>query len=123
MKLQALALVENNPMADAYADKKWAQLQDTPLEFTITRENYEDELTGTVFENEELANLLKENSINPIGKDALGFRVGIVNKEGTEKLLEIKKYLPILAENMPFASEYKQNISSALRWIIYMILF
>lgn len=112
LRLQALALCENNPMADAYADKKWAQLQDTPLEFTITRENYEDELTGTVFENSELAKLLQENDINPIGKDALGFRVGIVNKEGTEKLLEIKKYLSILAENMPFANEYKQNISS-----------
>lgn len=108
LKLQALALRENNPMADAYADKKWAELQDTPLEFTITRENYEDELTGTVFENEELNTLLKENEINPIGKDALGFRVGIVNKEGTEKLLEIKKYLPILAKEMPYASEYGQ---------------
>ena len=112
LKLQALALRENNPMADAYADKKWAELQDTPLEFTITRENYEDELTGTVFENEELANILKENNIEPVGKDALGFRVGIVNKEGTEKLLEIKKYLPELAKMMPFSDRYEQNISS-----------
>lgn len=112
LKLQALALRENNPMADAYADKKWAELQDTPLEFTITRENYEDELTGTVVENEELNSLLKEYNINPVGKDALGFRVGIVNKEGTEKLLEIKKYLPELAKMMPFADEYEQNIST-----------
>lgn len=108
LKLQALALRENNSKADAYADKKWAELQDTPLEFTITRENYEDELTGTVFENEELASLLKSNGINPIGKDALGFRVGIVNKKGTEKLLEIKKYLPALAKEMPFSDEYEQ---------------
>lgn len=112
LKLQALALIENNPMADAYADKKWAELQDTPLEFTITRENYEDELTGTVVENEELNTLLKEKNITPVGKDALGFRVGIVNKEGTEKLLEIKKYLPELAKIMPFAEEYQQNIST-----------
>lgn len=112
LKLQALALRENNPMADAYADKKWATLQDTPLEFTITRENYEDELTGTVFENDELKKLLKENNINPVAKDALGFRVGIINKAGTEKLLEIKKYLPILAANMPFADEYEQSFSN-----------
>lgn len=112
LTLQALALRENNPMADAYADKKWAELQDTPLEFTITRENYEDELTGTVVENEELNALLKEYNINPVGKDALGFRVGIVNKEGTEKLLEIKKYLPELAKTMPFTDEYEQNIST-----------
>ena len=25
-----------DPMLDGYADKKWATLQDTPLEFTIT---------------------------------------------------------------------------------------
>lgn len=112
LKLQAVALRENNPMADAYADKKWAELQDTPLEFTITRENYEDEMTGTVVENEPLSKLLKENGILATPKDMLGFRVGIVNKSGTEKLLEIKKYLPKLAEKMPFADEYEQNISA-----------
>lgn len=110
--LQAKALKENDPMLDAHADKKWAELQDTPLEFTITRENYEDELTGTVVENEKLNNMLKERNISPIGKDALGFRVGTVNKEGTEKLLEIKKYLPILAKEMPFNNKYEQNISA-----------
>lgn len=112
LKLQAQALLKNDPMLDAHADKKWAQLQDTPLEFTITRESYEDELTGTVVENEKLNNMLKERNISPIGKDALGFRVGIVNKEGTEKLLEIKKYLPLLAKEMPFNERYEQNISA-----------
>ena len=57
LKLQAKALRTADPMLDAYADKKWATLQDTPLEFTITRENYEDEMTGTIVENEELSNL------------------------------------------------------------------
>lgn len=111
LKLQAQALLKKDSMLDAHADKKWAELQDTPLEFTITRENYEDELTGTVVENEKLNEVLKERNISPIGKDALGFRVGIVNKEGTEKLLEIKKYLPILAKEMPFGDKYEQNIS------------
>ena len=37
LRLQAKALREADPMLDAYADKKWAALQDTPLEFTITR--------------------------------------------------------------------------------------
>lgn len=112
LMLQAKALKENDPMADAYADKKWATLQDTPLEFTITRENYEDEMTETVYENEKLANMLKERNITPTSKDMLGFRVGIINKEGTEKLLEIKKYLPELAKQMPFADKYEQNIST-----------
>ena len=111
LKLQAIALCENNPKNDAYADKKWAELQDTPLEFTISREQYADELTGTVVENDELKALLDKNGIEPISKDSLGIRVGIVNKEGTEKLLEIKKYMPVLAQNMPYKEEYEQNIS------------
>ena len=112
LKLQAKALRKPEPMLDAYADKKWATLQDTPLEFTITRENYEDEMTGTIVENEELKKLLEDNGISPIPKDFLGGRVGIVNKEGTHALLAIKEYLPKLAENMPYKDEYTQNIST-----------
>ena len=110
LKLQAKALREADPMLDAYADKKWATLQDTPLEFTITRENYEDEMTGTIAENNELSKLLEDNGITPTPKDFLGGRVGIVNKKGTEALMAIKKYLPTLAKNMPFSNEYEQNI-------------
>ena len=112
LKLQARALRTADPMLDAYADKKWATLQDTPLEFTITRENYEDEMTGTIIENEELSKLLEKYDITPIPKDFLGGRVGIVNKKGTETLLAIKKYLPTLADNMPFNDEYEQTISA-----------
>ena len=111
LELQAKALRTADPMLDAYADKKWAELQDTPLELTLTRENYEDELTGTFTENEELQKLFKENNINPVPKDCLGLRVGIINKQGTENLVSIKKYLPLLAKNMPFNTEYEQNIS------------
>lgn len=110
LRLQAIALSQNNINNDAYADKKWAELQDTPLEFTISREQYADEMTGSVVENEELKKLLEENGIEPIPKDSIGIRVGIVNKEGTEKLLEIKKYMPVLAQHMPYKEEYEQNI-------------
>ena len=110
--LQAKALRTADPMLDAHADKKWATLQDTPLEFTITRENYEDEMTGTIIENKELSELLKKHDISPIPKDFLGGRVGIVNKKGTETLLAIKKYLPTLADNMPYKEEYEQTISA-----------
>jgi hypothetical protein len=109
--LQAKALRTADPMLDAYADKKWAELQDTPLELTLSRENYEDELTGSFIENEELQKLLKENNINPVSKDYLGLRVGMINKKGTEDLISIKKYLPLLAKNMPFNNEYEQKIS------------
>ncbi|MBP7212158.1 hypothetical protein KBA27_04915 [bacterium] len=112
LMLQSKALKENSPMADAYADKKWATLQDTPLEFSITRENYTDEITGTVVEDKELAKMLSDAKISAVPKDMLGMRVGIINKEGTERLLQIKKYLPALAKEMPFSDKYKQNISA-----------
>ncbi len=110
--LQAKALRENNPMLDAEADKKWASLQDTPLEFTLSREQYADLLTGTVIEDEELKTLLEENNITAISKDSIGVRVGIVNKKGTEDLLKVKHYLPLMAQNMPLKEKYEQNISS-----------
>ncbi len=112
LQLQAKALRKADPMLDAYADKKWATLQDTPLEFTITRENYEDEMTGTIVENTELSEELKAHGISPIPKDFLGGRVGIVNKKGTDALMAIKQYLPTLAKNMPYNNEYTQNIST-----------
>lgn len=111
LKLQAKALRKADPMLDAYADKKWATLQDTPLEFTITRENYEDEMTGTIVENKELSELLEKHGIKATPKDFLGGRVGIVNKKGTNALMAIKKYLPTLAKNMPYTDEYEQNIN------------
>ena len=110
--LQAAALRENDPMLDAKADKKWASLQDTPLEFTISREQYADMLTGSVIEDDELKQLLEENNITPISKDSIGIRVGIINKKGTQDLLKVKDYLPVMAENMPYKDRYEQNISS-----------
>ena len=111
LNLQAKALKTADPMLDAVADKKWATLQDTPLEFTITRENYSDEMTQTVVENKELMELLDQYEIKPVSKDFLGGRVGIVNKKGTEAILKVKEFLPMMASRMPFNSEYEQNIS------------
>ncbi len=111
LRLQAKALRTADPMLDAYADKKWAELQDTPLEFTITRENYSDEMTQTVIENKELMDILSKYDIKPVSKDMLGGRVGIVNKKGTNAILKVKEFLPLMAKNMPFNDEYEQNIS------------
>jgi hypothetical protein len=111
LRLQAKAFRTADPMLDAYADKKWAQLQDTPLEFTITREGYADEMTATVLENPELKKLLDDAGIDANVKDDLGGRVGIVNKAGTQDILKIKDYLPLMAQNMPYNDEYEQTIS------------
>jgi hypothetical protein len=111
LELQAKAFRTADPKLDAYADIKWAELQDTPLELTVTRENYDDELTGSFIENKELTELLNEKNITPVPKDCLGFRVGMVNKEGTDFILKIKEYLPTLAKNMPYSDKYSQDIS------------
>jgi len=112
LKLQSKALRTADPMLDAVADKKWAELQDTPLEYTITREQYADRMTGSVMENPKLSKMLDEAGIVPQSKDSLGCRVGIVNKKGTDDLLAIKKYLPMLAEKMPLADKYTQTITA-----------
>lgn len=108
--LQAKALRKADPMLDAYADKKWAELQNTPLEFTITRECYSDGMTKTILSNHKLAKILENKGITPLQKDSLGCRVGIVNKKATEDLLKIKKYLPKMADQMPLKEQYEQNI-------------
>ena len=56
--------------------------------------------------------LLSAKNITPVTKDCLGLRVGIVNKNGTDLLLNIKDYLTTLAENMPYSDKYKQDILS-----------
>ena len=111
MKLQAHALRVADPMADAYADKKWATLQDTPLEFTITRECYDDTFSTGISENQKLSKMLEERGIRVYPKDSLGCRVGIVNKESTDDLLKIKQFLPDMAAMMPYNDRYEQNIN------------
>ena len=86
---QAQALIQNNEDMDMLADKHWAMMQDTPLEFTISRENYNDEMTSTVLENTEIVELLQKHNIEVVAKDMLGARVGIINKEGTNLLLQL----------------------------------
>lgn len=107
---QAQALLQNNLDMDMLADKHWAMMQDTPLEFTLSRENYEDEMTSTVLENPELEKLIKTHHIEVVAKDMLGARVGIVNKEGTDLLLKFKDIMPKLSSNMPLANKYEQHI-------------
>ena len=109
--LQAKALRTADPMLDAEADKKWADLQDTPLELTLTRESYSDEITPSFIENKELTQLLNQSGITPIRKDTLGLRVGIVNKNGSNFLIKIKDFLPDLANQMPYHEKYEQKIS------------
>lgn len=109
---QAQALLQNNEDMDMLADKHWAVLQDCPLEFTLSRENYDDEMTPTICENPELKAMLDNLGIEVSSKDMLGIRVGVVNKKGTDLLLTFKEQMKNLASLMPYADRYKQNVAS-----------
>jgi len=109
---QAQAFLQNNEEMDSLADKHWALLQSGNIEFTISRENYEDELTGTVFENEVLKTLIEQHNIEVNSKDTLGCRIGLINHEGTNLILKSKDTLPFLAELMPYRDQYAQNIKT-----------
>lgn len=109
---QAQALLQNNEDMDMLADKHWAMMQNTDLEFTLSRENYDDAMSGTICENKELSEMLAERGIEVNSKDMLGVRVGIVNKEGTALLLKFKDHMKKLAKLMPYADQYEQNVAS-----------
>ena len=106
---QAQAFLQNSEDIDMLADKHWALMQDNAIEFTVSRENYEDEMTGTVFENEKLKHLLELYQIEVNPKDTLGCRVGLNNKKGTDLILKSKDTLPHLAKLMPYADRYEQK--------------
>lgn len=108
---QAQALLQNNEDMDMLADKHWAKMQETPLEFTISRENYDDEMSSTVLENEKLSKLIAKHNIELVSKDMLGARVGILNKEGTSLLLNFKDTMAELSAQMPLSNQYTQTIS------------
>lgn len=113
LQWQAQALLQNNEEMDILADKHWAKMQNSPLEFTISRENYDDKITPSIFSNPNLLQRLGKHNIHPVPKDKLGARVGIVNKEGTELLLKFKNEMTNISALMPRAAEYKQSIQNS----------
>ena len=129
---------EADPMLDAYADKKWAELQDTPLEYTITREQYADRMTGFVMENEKLIELLKEklnnleineNDFNRkkkvfIANAIVDFENAYqVNNEIRSSILKYNKILndiPSSIENLKFDkfAKVKDNLGNETAYVI-----
>lgn len=111
--LQAKAFRKADPVLDMHADMKWAEMQDTKLEFTVGRENYDDSMSSSVLENIELKGLLEKNNIEVISKDMIGIRVGIVNKEGTDLILRFKNEMTSLVGLMPLCEQYEQSIGGS----------
>lgn len=110
LKMQAHALVCNDPEFSYKADKMWANLKDCPLEFTIGKESYADTLSGSVVSDKELAQKLKDNSIIAKSKDSIGVRVGIVDLPASKKLEEYEDYLKDISLLMPMNQSYTQSI-------------
>ena len=109
LELQTDQLKIADSMLDAYVDKKQEELQNTTLESTLTMESYNEGMTCSVANNATLRDYLNYKGISPIGKDSLGLRIGLINKNGTEAIIEIKKFIPQLSEFMPYYEEYKSK--------------
>ena len=107
---QADALTQTNNQKDAVADKLWATLTG-PIELTLSRENYDDEMTPTLFENAELTELIQQAGIQPVNKDMLGMRIGLDNSEGTALIHRFQKLMATLGTQMPYADKYTQVIT------------
>ena len=86
-------MVKNFPEYAFKADAAWASLKDSPLEFTIGRESYEDTLTGAVTEDKELMKIFEAKGITVKAKDFIGARVGIVDIKASEELADYKNHL------------------------------
>ncbi|MEI7475762.1 MAG: hypothetical protein WCK67_13390 [bacterium] len=111
LELQADALKSEKPNADCQADIKWATLENqSPLEFTLIRENYEDEMTGVVLEDEKIKTRLEKKGISVNAKDSLGIRVGITDIEKTTQKVVYRSFFKELAELMPFNDRYVQKL-------------
>ncbi len=111
LSLQIDAILKADSRLDAKADKQWAKLDGKcKYEFTITRECYDESLSRSVLENEELCERLKEKGIEVHTKDNLGARVGIINKRGTKLLKKLKGLVDISSKFMPYKNEYKNEI-------------
>lgn len=118
LELQIKALETADPMLDAKADKKWAELDEKcKFEFTITRECYQENLTKTIFDNDELTKKLKEAGVSIYAKDSLGARVGLVNKAGTKMLKKLRALVNISAKFMPFKDEYENKKTAEVKQI------
>ena len=118
LELQIKALEKADPMLDAKADKKWAELNERcKFEFTITRECYQENLTKTIFDNPELVKKLTDAGITFYAKDSLGARVGLVNKAGTKRLKKLKALVDISAKYMPYKEEYQNKKSQEVKQI------
>lgn len=108
LRWQAQALVnDSDPEMGYTADKLWiSNLEDSPLEFSIGRENYEDRMSADVATDPRVKKVLEENGIKAKAKDSIGVRVGIVNKASYAEIADYRKHLDDFSKEMPLNEQY-----------------
>jgi len=110
LRLQAKAMVSTDP-EDAYnADVAWIKLADTPLEFTICRECYDDKFTGKILEDKELADIISKKNLDANSKDMIGIRIGIVDRKASRDLADYKNHMKEFSKHLPLADTYEQSV-------------
>jgi len=106
LRLQAAALTNDSDPQTVYeADKSCANdLEGSPLEFTIGRENYEDRLSSQTAVDPRLAKVLK--GVVTKSKDSMSARVGIINHDSDPWFKFYKDNLPEVIKRMPLRDQY-----------------
>lgn len=118
LRWQAQALVnDSDPEMLFNADKHWINLEDSPLEFTIARENYQDVMSSNVAADPKVAAVLSENGIKAKAKDSIGVRVGIVNQDSYALIKNYKEGLMGFASRMPLTDQYEQQTDSQMTFV------
>lgn len=108
LQWQAQQLVNDSDPEMAYtADKMWINnLEDSPLEFTIGRENYEDRMSADAASDPRVKKMLEENHIKAKAKDSFSVRVGIVNMDSYAEIADYRKHLDDFSKEMPLREQY-----------------
>jgi hypothetical protein len=116
LRWQAQQLVnDSDPEMGFTADKTWIdKLEDSPLEFSIGRECYDDRLSSDTATDPRVKAMLDENGIKAKSKDTIGVRVGIVNMAAAAEIADYRKHLAAFAEEMPLKDQYVQQTSSKM---------
>jgi len=110
LRLQAQALVnDSDPKIMFEAEKAWAELQGAPLDITVARETYNDELSAQMAADPQLCALFKTHGITARKKDSFGVLVGIVDMESQALIQKLYGSLPDFLKEQPLLELYKSQ--------------
>ena len=110
LRWQAQALVnDSDPEMVVNADKTWIDLEDSPLEFTIGRESYDDHMSSDVASDPRVREMLNAYGIKSKKKDNFGARTGIVNRDSYAVIASYREHLDSFGELMPLSEEYRDG--------------